>query len=385
MSQRAYMPDYLRLFALFGIVVVNVQSMAFPILEGFFAASRSDPIDQGVIWLVHGLAYFKTYGLFSFMFGVGLAFQMRSAERRALPFGPMYRNRMIGLAFLGLLHGCLLFPYDILVLYAVTGSILYVMRNWAVRRLVRWGMILLVVQIVLASLFLLNAPADEAVGALERQIMVHGGFVDVTIFRTLSFLNIFPFLLLLQGFSALGWFCLGLAAVKSGLIDTPDHPVWTRARRWFLIPGVALSLFAAGLWQWGPSAVTEALGMILVLAAAPLATFGYLGLIALIAKPPDPRFAPFLKAGGSSLSIYLGQSIVLATLFAPYGLGLWDRVGPAVAVVLALATTVVLILALIAWRSRFALGPFEWVLRRITRLGVRAPAAGKARGVSDNI
>ena len=375
MSERAYMPDYLRLFALFGIVVVNVQSMAFPILGGFFAASRYGPVDQGVVWLVEGLAFLKTYGLFSFMFGVGLAFQMRSAERRALPFGPLYRNRMIGLAFLGLLHGCLLFPYDILVLYAVTGSILYFMRNWAVRRLVWWGMILLVVQILLASLMFLNAPADEAVGVLERQVMVNGGFVDVTIFRTISFLSIFPFLLLLQGFSALGWFCLGLAAVKSGLIDTPDHPVWTRARRWCLIPGVALSLLAAGLWQWAPWGSAADLWMVLIVMAAPLATFGYLGLIALVAKPPGPRFAPFLKAGGSSLSVYLGQSIVLATLFAPYGLGLWDRVGPAVAVALALATTAVLILALIAWRSRFALGPFEWLLRRITRLGVRAPAA----------
>ena len=28
-------------------------------------------------WLVNGLALFKTYGLFSFMFGVGLGFLMR--------------------------------------------------------------------------------------------------------------------------------------------------------------------------------------------------------------------------------------------------------------------------------------------------------------------
>ena len=360
------MPDYLRLFALFGIVVVNVQFMAFSILDGSLSATRSSGADGVVIWLVDGLASLKTYGLFSFMFGVGLAFQIRSAERKALPFGQLYRNRMIGLSVLGLLHGCLLFPYDILVLYAVTGSILYFMRNLSVPLLVKAGAVLLVVQILIASALILAPVPTEDIAEIEREIMTSGGFADVTTFRTISFLSTLPALLMIQGVSALGWFCLGLAAVKSGLIDTPDHAVWTRARRWCLIPGVALSLLAAGLWHWGP----EDLGMVLMVAFAPLATLGYLGLIAAVAKPPSPAFAPFLKAGGSSLSIYIGQSLVLATVFAPYGLGLWDNVSPAVAVALSLVVTVVLILALVAWRSKFALGPFEWVLRRITRFRV---------------
>ena len=35
MTPRALMPDYLRLFALFGIVVVNVQFIAFPTPQSF--------------------------------------------------------------------------------------------------------------------------------------------------------------------------------------------------------------------------------------------------------------------------------------------------------------------------------------------------------------
>ncbi|MEM1428487.1 MAG: DUF418 domain-containing protein [Pseudomonadota bacterium] len=367
MTQRAYMPDYLRLSALFGIVVVNVQAMAYSIIEGFASASLTGTADDVVIWLVNGLAYLKTYGLFSFMFGVGLAFQMRSAHRRALPFGTLYRNRMMGLLVLGLLHGCLLFPYDILVLYAVTGAILYAMRTWSVRSLVRAGAGLLAVQILLASAVLLAPASMDEVTTVEREIMTGGDIASVTLFRTIAFASTLPALVLIQGFSALGWFCLGLAAVKSGLIDRPDHAVWARARRWCLLPGVALSLLAAGLWQWGP----EDLGMVMTLAVAPLSTIGYLGLIAAIAKPPGPWMAELLKAGGSSLSIYLGQSIILATVFAPYGLGLWDALHPATAVGLSLAVTLALILALVLWRRWFALGPFEWVLRGITRFRVR--------------
>ena len=79
-----------------------------------------------------------------------------------------------------------------------------------------------------------------------------------------------------------------------------------------------------------------------------------------------------LAAGGSSLSIYLGQSIVLSTIFAAYGLGLWEAVGRLSATLVAIAVAVALIAA--AWRSggdgrRW--GRSEWVLRRITYSGQR--------------
>lgn len=364
---RAFMPDYLRLIALFGIVVVNVSAMAFPVLEGFPGPEETSRADQIAAWLVEGLAYMKTYGLFSFMFGVGLAFQMRSAERRGASFGPRYRNRMLGLLALGLLHGALLFPYDILVLYAATGGVLYTVRRWTPRALTRLGALLLVLQIPIAAALVLGAPYDEAAAALERAVMTGGGFGAVTAFRSETFLMIWPFAVLFQGFSSLGWFCLGLAAVTSGLIDTPDHSLWAKARRYCLVPGVGCSLLGAGLWRFGP----ESVGAVLTIAAAPVATLGYLGLIAAIARPPSRRFTPFLAAGGASLSVYLGQSIILATLFAPYGLGLWGAVGPLGAVGIAVAVTLLLILGLAAWRTRFALGPFEWVLRRITAIGER--------------
>lgn len=368
-QHRALMPDYLRLIALFGIVVVNVQFIAFPIEEGFAGASTQTVLDAVTAWLVHGLAYLKTYGLFSFMFGVGLAFQIRSAERRGLPFGKLYRNRMIGLALFGVVHGILFFPGDILVIYAVTGTILYFWRDWAVSRLVRFATVLMLAQILVAvGLTALTPAADPQLSEIERSIMTEGSIFNVWGFRGIGFMIVFAVGLFFQGISALAWFCLGLAAVKSGLIDQPEHPVWQKARRYCLVPGVALSLLAAAYWQWG----NDVIGEMLVVAVAPLATLGYLGLIAALARPAGSMMQRVLKAGGSSLSIYLGQSIILSTIFAPYGLGLWDQVSPTGAVLIALAVTITLILFLMIWRLRFGLGPFEWLLRKITMLGVHS-------------
>jgi len=378
MPQRALMPDYLRLFALFGIVVVNVQYIAFPIIKGFAGVPVSAPADWLAVWLVNGLFLVKTYGLFSFMFGVGLAFQMRSADRQGLRFGPLYRNRMIGLLLLGLLHACLFFPGDILVTYAITGFALFFLRSWQVRRLVRLGAGLLVLQIAVAGgLSLVPEVADPKVLEIERLLIGEGGFLDAAFFRTMGFLYVFPVLFLYQGIAALGWFCLGLAAVKAGLIDDPDHDLWRLARKWCLVPGVLLSLLASYIWLQSGDGRWEAA----VIAVGPLATLGYLGVIAAAARPLGPAGSRVLAAGGSSLSIYLGQSIALSFVFGAYGLGLWDRVSAAEAVTLAVAVTCALIVLLVLWRTWFALGPFEWLLRKMTYLGAssRTHASGLAK------
>ncbi|MEL7180804.1 MAG: DUF418 domain-containing protein [Pseudomonadota bacterium] len=366
---RALLPDYLRLIALFGIVVVNVQFIAFSALTGIVDQIGQSFADRVSLFLVQGLAMSKTYGLFSFMFGVGLAFLMRACERRGLAFGKLYHNRMLGLLLLGLAHGILFFPGDILVIYAVTGSILYLFRNWTVQRLVRVGAALLIIQVVIAGVVVSlpdETPPDFL--AYEHFAQIDGSFLDAVIFRSVGFAITLAVFLVFQGVSALGWFCLGLAAVKSGMIDNAGHPLWARARRICLIPGVGLSLLGAAVWQWGPPLP----GAALTLCIAPLATLGYLGLIAAIARPPGPFMARLLRAGGSSLSIYLGQSIILTTIFSGYGLGLWEEVGRMTATLIAVAVTFLLITVLSVWRMWFRQGPFEMVLRRITYAGQKA-------------
>ena len=56
-SVRALMPDYLRLFALFGIVVVNVQYIAFSALHGFADPDWETVLDMITLWLLNGLAH----------------------------------------------------------------------------------------------------------------------------------------------------------------------------------------------------------------------------------------------------------------------------------------------------------------------------------------
>ena len=372
-TDRALMPDYLRIFALFGIVVVNVLSIAFS-----FEASGVGPIgevwiDQFAGWLVLAFATMKSFSLFSFMFGVGLGFLMRAAGRRGQAFGRLYRNRMIGLLLLGLAHGCLFYPGDILVTYAIFGTILYFCRNWSVKSLVRAAVIIIVLHMLVGAPlttvgYLFATPEelyDAATVAVEQDVNVNGTFVDVFALRTDTYSEILIYIVLVQGTQVLGWFWLGLAAVKAGVIDNAAHPVWRKARMYFLVPGVGLSALAAYMWQWGDLAFGAGLSY----AAAPISTIGYLGVIAAIARPAGPLMSKVLVAGRNSLTVYLGQSIVLSTVFAGYGLGLWGQVGEFAAVLIAIGVTIILMWGVVLWCRVFRLGPFEWVLRRFTYLG----------------
>lgn len=373
-SERALMPDYLRLFALFGIVVVNVQAMAYPLLAGFDGGDPLTAVDAVAVWLVEGLALLKSYGLFSFMFGVGLAFQIRSAERRGLAFGPLYRNRMLGLLLLGVAHGCLFFSFDVLAIYATMGGLLYAMRGLSVRALVLWGGALLTISTLMLAVVLVataiplgDDPELLDFAAWERSVATEGAFLDAIGLRSAVFAFAFPVGLATQGVAALGWFCLGLAAVRVGLIEASDHPLWRRARLLALGPGVIASLGGAALWRWGE----DPTGLAIVALAAPIATLGYLGLIAAIARPVGGWRASLLRAGGASLTVYLGQSILLSTVFSAYGFGLWDAVAPATAVGIAVAATLVLIAGVALWLRIFEHGPFEAVLKRFQRLAAR--------------
>ena len=54
-GDRSLMPDYLRLIALFGIVIVNVQFIAFSALHGFTEPAGETFGDHLTLWLVNGL------------------------------------------------------------------------------------------------------------------------------------------------------------------------------------------------------------------------------------------------------------------------------------------------------------------------------------------
>src|SRR5262245_42154174 len=78
------------------------------------------------------------------------------------------------------------------------------------------------------------------------------------------------------------------------------------------------------------------------------------------------RLAVLGPAGRMSLSVYVGQSVLMSLLFHGYGLGLAASVGSATGVLVCVAVYAALLGFSHLWLGVFRIGPLEWILRSIT-------------------
>ena len=384
---RHVFPDLVRAFALFGIVLVNVAYLAYPgELTYHYGSGLGSGLDEAAYFGINSLFLFKSYTLFSFMFGAGLAYQMMSAERRGTKFGGEYFRRMLGLILLGVLHVTLAFVGDILIIYGVVGMLLFLFRNKSAKSLIRWGMGFVIFQVFLALLMASGMwafenfdPDEFATMATEMMTMSdsaaevysNGSFTEVVARRWTDWAGYIAFASPMQAPGVLGFFLLGLAGVKSGVMSNPDALIWARARKVFLPIGLIISVIGAWIYTHAePVSAKGMLGMAIILVGSPFSSFGYLGWIAKWSTGAMSGVKEFMaRAGTSTLTAYLLQSLLLSLVFCGYGLGMFGQIGAAGCIAIAFLVGIITLSFSSLWRTKFKRGPMEYLLRGWTYLG----------------
>ena len=118
-----------------------------------------------------------------------------------------------------------------------------------------------------------------------------------------------------------------------------------------------------------PFSSSGMLGYGILTAFAPFLALGYAGWIAKYAAGPASALKSFLaRAGTATLSAYIFQSLCLSLIFSAYGLGLFGTLGAAASTAIGLGVGLLSLLGASLWRTRFARGPLEMLLRRWTYL-----------------
>lgn len=387
---RHIFPDLARAWALFGIALVNVAMFSYPMMKGgYHLGGLETGVDQAAYFGVDALFLMKSYTLFSFMFGVGFAYQIMSAERAAASFAGRYWRRIIGLFFFAAINIALFFQGDILFIYGVLGSFLFLFRKSSTRMLIRWAIGLYIVQVVL--LFLVAgfmamghayAPEDVAKqaqemaeqGAQALAVYGEGSFAETVGARVAEWTEGIFFMLLTQGWGAMSFFLFGLAAVRNDTIAQPDAKFWQTSRRLYLPIGLVISSIGAWFITQAESmmATEMMLGMAVIALGSPFSTAGYLGLIAKWSLAPDGPIKTFLARGGTaSLTAYLMQNALFTVIFYGFGLGLYAKLGAGTVIGIAALVALFSIAFCSLWRIAFKRGPLEYVLRGWTYLGSR--------------
>jgi uncharacterized protein len=104
-----------------------------------------------------------------------------------------------------------------------------------------------------------------------------------------------------------------------------------------------------------------------LLVLAPILSVGYICGLALLSLRFPRLLAPFGRPGQASLTIYLGESVLLCVIFCGWGFGLFGTLGAAAVTAIAIACWAVLAVAMSLWLRRFSQGPLEWLVGRWTK------------------
>ncbi|WP_083602095.1 DUF418 domain-containing protein [Thalassotalea sp. PP2-459] len=123
-QQRINLLDYLRGFALIGILFMNVEWFNRPDVDLLQFDFTQTGGNWAASWLVKVFIEGKFYKLFSLLFGMGFAVMLIRAQEVGRPFGAWFTRRMIVLFVIGMCHLVFLWGGDILHDYAVAGLML---------------------------------------------------------------------------------------------------------------------------------------------------------------------------------------------------------------------------------------------------------------------
>lgn len=381
-APRQAFPDQLRGLALLGIIVVNAPYMAIS-SAGYTQESIEGWWNAASAFAVFAFAQGKFYLLFSFLFGYSALFILRGGSA---PNRRRYRRRLVGLAALGLAHAIFFFNGDILTTYAVLGFALLLLLRRSDRSVIRVGVAVFAISavwLVAIAYVLANAPgvSDPSLTALDTAL-ADGTFLEAARARLDALPAVLPTVILLQGGMAFAAFCVGLVAARRSLLADlgRSRALWRRLAVWGIAVGLPLQCAAAALQLQSGIApadptTSNLVGLVLGFITAPILAAGYVGALALLALRA-PRTLDAVRNGGrASLTVYLGESILLCVLFCGWGLGWFGQFGAAVVLIISVAVYALLQLGVRIWLTQFDQGPFERLLAVWT--GPRPPDADR--------
>ncbi len=355
LKERILALDVLRGFALLGIFVVNMLDFSSSALRAETLGSRGGDLDQIVDIAIAFLAVTKFYLLFSFLFGVGFAVQMRSAEAKGRPFVAFYLRRLLVLFGIGLAHAILIWDGDILRLYAVAGVLLLLVRRLSTQLLLGLALVTAVGGLLFFGVMGSGQPVSSLLQEAGIALFREGTYGELVTMRINQ--GEVPDI---QTPMVLVMFLLGLVVGRSGVLEDPTRyaPFLRRWWKWALPVGLVGNALLVYGFTIGDSWLTS-LG---VHVGAPALSFVYLSAVLLNAS----RLGWLAPAGQMALSNYLTQSLISTTLFYGYGFGLYDQLAPTATFALTFVIFAAQVVISAAWMSRFRFGPMEWLWRSLT-------------------
>jgi uncharacterized protein len=379
MKQRDIAPDVLRGFALFGILVVNIQFMGLSSSEGARGEWTLGFANGTATFIIASIFAGKFYLLFSFLFGYSSNYIIRGERSNRA----RWIKRCFVLIALGALHFTFLWHGDIIFVYGVFGLLLTLFFFRKDRTVKIWTRIVYIfsstlILLVGISVFLAEKyfPEESFQAPMETKldaVLSDGSFLDAIPARLELWVYGVSTGVFLQGGMAFAAFLVGVRMARANFLSSPiDIKQNNQLIKTGLFLGAPIQIIAAALLLQNeqspePSEAIYLISLFASFVAAPLMSMFYIGVIRKLVEK-KPQLVEWMKpAGKMSLTIYISQSVITAWIFSSWGLGLFQELQTWQVLILALGIWLFLANLATIWLNRFKQGPLESLMGSLTR------------------
>ncbi len=383
--QRVLLVDALRGFALMGLFLVHSIEL--------FELYWQNPVDSKVHDVIFFLFAGKAYAIFAMLFGISFFIIMDKQAQKGVDFRGRFAWRLLILFGIGTLNS-MVYSGEVLQVLAFYGFFLILVYRMPTKWLIAIAIFFLLTPNLIyqywASMNNLPGANDKLLSSVfyehTGETWINGSLPEVLAFNvtTGSLAKWFFFIDGARGAQLFGLFFIGLVLGRAGFLV---HPIkFTHIRKTVFVFAVlaAIGLFSLqkylsvpevkSLWpstgnaKWFLDELVNGYFCVAFMAIL------VLSFIAIYLKPIGQKILGILApVGRMSLTIYVSQSLCGVPFFYGYGLGMYDKLSQAQALMIGIAFFTVQVLFAHWWLKRFHYGPLEWVWRATTYLTTNVP------------
>jgi uncharacterized protein len=410
--------DIVRGVAVMGILAMNI--VAFAMIPQAYLNPLAYGVESGADLASWAFSFVfidgKMRGLFSFLFGASMLLVIQLAEKSGDSAKGVTFARQLWLLLFGMIHYYFIWYGDILIGYALIGMVAWLFRNKEPRALIRWGIALVMVQLLFmggsaayghtlgAEIAAGNASPEKleewadfsrdmaipsAAVLREEMAPFLGPWTGMAKYQLTEQAFMPYFFTLIFGAETLAYMLFGMAALKSGFLTG----AWDNARyRRFAVTALAVAIPAyillAGLLFADNFSVPGIFtySFTATVPFRPLMFVAYAALIILATRRGGWLVDRIAATGRSAFSNYLGTSILMTGLFYGWGLGWFGSLSRIELWLVVAAMWLLMVAWSKPWLDRFTYGPLEWLWRSLARWEIQpfrkplsaAPAAAGA-------
>lgn len=383
--QRISLVDALRGFALMGLFLVHSIEL--------FELYWQNPVESKVHDVIFFLFAGKAYAIFAMLFGISFFIIMDKQAQKGVDFRLRFAWRLLILFALGTLNS-MVYSGEVLQVLAFYGFFLILTYRVPTKWLIALAVLFLLTPNLIyhywASMQNLPGANDRLMSSVlyehTGEMWTKGSLTEVLAFNvtTGSLAKWFFFFDGARGFQLFGLFFIGLVLGRIGFLVQPIK--FTRIRKIGAVLAVlaAIALYALqkylntpeikALWPASGNAKWYLDEMINGYFCVAFMAIIVLAFIAVYLQPLGQKLLDVLApVGRMSLTIYVSQSLCGVPFFYGYGLGMYDKLSQAEALLIGIAFFTLQVLFAHWWLKRFHYGPLEWIWRAATYLTTNVP------------